>query len=58
MIDEIILFYSQLPVYGKIIIIFLLVGSGFSLLKKLIKVAILLAVLAILVVLFFKLLEL
>jgi hypothetical protein len=57
MIEDIITFYNGLPAYGKFVIIALLVGSGLSFLKKLIKIAILLAVLAILVVIFFKILQ-
>lgn len=57
MIEDIVTFYNELPSYGKFVIITLLVGSGLSFLKKLIKIAILLAVLAILVVIFFKILQ-
>lgn len=57
MIDDIIMFYTQLPLFGKVIIILLLLGSGFSLLKNLVKLAILLVIFAILVLLFFKILD-
>lgn len=58
MIDDIIMFYTQLPLFGKIIIILILIGSGFSLLKNLVKLAIMLVILAILVSIFFKILGL
>jgi hypothetical protein len=57
MIDDIVMFYTQLPLFGKIIIILILIGSGFSLLKNLVKLAIMLVILAILVSLLFKILD-
>ena len=58
MIDDIVMFYTQLPLFGKVLIILILLGSGFSLLKNLVKLAIMLVLLAILVLLFFKILNL
>ena len=55
--EELILFYNELPQFFKILIIILGIGIIFSIFKKFLKVAILFAVLIILIIVIMKLIS-
>ena len=57
MIDDVVIFFNQLPMYAKITLGFMVVGLFFSIIKKVLKVAILFAILIILILIIFKLIS-
>ncbi len=55
MIESIIQFWESLPLYSKTLIGFMMIGFVLSLIKKLLKIAVLFALLILIVVAIFKL---